>query len=99
MFTRPHSRVEYMVHIQPTLLGIGTASGPANPLEAARAISSSPAAQALIVVGLGSGSESEAFSFYIDFLEALFTTPAEELCSLELFLVQLINSRVVTPVA
>ena len=96
MFTRPHSRVEYMIHIQQTIVGIGTPSGPANPLEAARAISSSPAAQALIVVGLGS-SESEAFSFYIDFLEALFTTPAEELCSLELFLVQLINSRVVPP--
>jgi hypothetical protein len=93
MFTHPLGRTDYMLSIQHPLLAIGRPSGPANPLEAARMITSSPAAQALIVAGLGAGTEAEALSFYVDWMEALFTAAREELTSLEWFLVKLINSR------
>lgn len=93
MFTGSLSRIEYMVQLQTPLLTIGSAGGPATPLEAARIITTNRAAQALIVAGLGSGNYSDAFDFYVDFMGSLFTSQPEELSSLELFLVRLINSR------
>lgn len=93
MLTDSLTRTQYMLQIQKPLLTIGQAGGPETPMAAARMITSRPAAQALIIAGLGTGSEADAFAFYVDFMEQLFTSPAEELSSLELFLIRLINAR------